>query len=84
MLNKNKKFPFTLDIKYLDEFYNNKLDTEFYKSSLESTREIDKLTGGTKYGPHKSDFMCYVNQDFSADQLSTGQQKTIVLLFDFK
>ena len=24
--------------------------------------------------------MCYVNQNFSADQLSTGEQKTIVLL----
>ena len=80
LLNKNKKLPFVINIKYLDKFYNNILDIEFYKSSLESAREVDKFTGGAKYGPHKSDLMCYVNQDFSADQLSTGEQKTIVLL----
>ena len=80
LLNTNKKLPFDINIKYLDKFYNNKIDIEFYKSSLESARDIDKFTGGSKYGPHRSDIMCYVNQDFSADQLSTGQQKTIVLL----
>ena len=80
LLNKNKKLPFVINIQYLDKFYNNKLDAEFYKSSLESTREVDKYTGGAKFGPHRSDLMCYVNQDFSADQLSTGEQKTIVLL----
>ena len=80
LLNKNKKLPFAINIKHLDEFYNNKLDTEFYKSSLESAREVDKFTGGAKYGPHRSDLMCYVTQDFSAEQLSTGEQKTIVLL----
>ena len=80
LLDKNKKLPFVINIQYLDEFYTNKLDNEFYKSSLESTREVDKFTGGAKYGPHRSDLMCYVKKDFSADQLSTGEQKTIVLL----
>ena len=79
-LNEKNKLPFAINIKYLDKFYNSKIDIEFYKSSLESTRDVDKFTGGAKYGPHRSDIMCYVNQDFSADQLSTGQQKTIVLL----
>ena len=38
------------------------------------------LTGGTQYGPHKSDFVCSTNQGMQGNQLSTGQQKTIVLL----
>ena len=46
LLNNNNKLPYAITIKYLDKFYSNKLDIESYKSSLESTREVDKLTGG--------------------------------------
>ena len=59
------------------------LSIEKYKISLKQNREIDKIIGGTKIGPHKSDIIFYVNKNYPASQLSTGQQKTLVLLLYF-
>ena len=47
---------------------------------LKINRKIDTLIGGSKIGPHKSDYVFYVNNDFFVSQLSTGQQKTLILL----
>ena len=79
-LNVNEKLPYSITIQYIDKFYNNNTDTGFYKSQLKINREVDRLIGGSKIGPHKSDFMCYVKDSIPANQLSTGQQKTLVLL----
>ena len=40
----------------------------------------DKQYGGTNIGPHKSDICAQINNNYDASKLSTGQQKTIVLL----
>ena len=44
------------------------------------SRSYDKQYGGTKIGPHKSDILGIINNDFDASLLSTGQQKTVVLM----
>ena len=75
-----QKIPFLIDIKHIDKFYKNNLNIEFYKEQLKKHRGIDKIIGGAKFGPHKSDFMCYLNDNISASQLSTGQQKSLVLI----
>ncbi len=79
-LNTLQKTPFLVDIKHIDKFYKDSVDVEIYKEQLRQMREIDKFVGGAKYGPHKSDFMCYLNDDIPASQLSTGQQKSLVLI----
>ena len=38
------------------------------------------MIGGSKIGPHKSDYIFYSKDDFLVSQLSTGQQKTLILL----
>ena len=52
-------------------------------SNLKETRKYDKTYGGSKIGPHKSDFIFYTKDNFLVSQLSTGQQKTIILLLLF-
>ena len=77
----NTEFQVTLEIN--DPFYNEKLNIDKYMISLRQCREIDKIVGGTKFGPHKSDYIFYVDKNYPASQLSTGQQKTLVLLLYF-
>lgn len=77
----NTKFKVTLEIN--DPFYNEKLNIGKYMISLRKHREIDKIIGGTKVGPHKSDYIFFVDKNFPASQLSTGQQKTLILLLYF-
>ena len=79
-----KKSPFEVKIKLIDklleddpEIFNN---TSSYLELLRNSRKIDSIVGGASIGPHKSDFNGIVNNDFPLNQLSTGQQKTIVLL----
>ncbi len=79
-LNKAQTIPFLIDIKHIDNFYKENIGIDFYKTQLKQNREIDRIVGGSKFGPHKSDFMCYVNKNFPASQLSTGQQKSLVLI----
>ncbi|MDC3131229.1 hypothetical protein OA435_01660, partial [Pelagibacteraceae bacterium] len=63
-----------------DDFLNNDITFEKYQSALKNTRIHDKQYGGTKIGPHRSDILAIINRDFEALILSTGQQKTIVLM----
>ena len=49
-------------------------------SHLKDSRPYDRQFGGTKIGPHRSDIIAVINNDFDASMLSTGQQKTVVLM----
>ena len=54
---------------------------EEYIKTIKASREIDKLLGGSKVGPHKSDIVGYdIGKNININQFSTGQQKTVVLL----
>ena len=76
----NFNLPFKLDAKLTDKFYISNFSNEDYQKKLKDNRKIDILFGGCNIGPHKSDFIFYVNDDTFVSQLSTGQQKTIILL----
>ena len=56
------------------------ISIEDFEKELSNNRKIDALVGGCNIGPHKSDYIFYVNNNFFVSQLSTGQQKTIILL----
>ncbi len=73
-------FTFQIKIQIKDQFFDENFNVDKYKLLLKQTREIDKLIGGAKIGPHKSDFIFLTDKDYLASQLSTGQQKTLVLL----
>ena len=60
-----------------------RITADEYKYTLKKNREIDKIIGGAKIGPHKADIFFYVDQNYPASQLSTGQQKTLILLLYF-
>ena len=77
----NIKFRVSIEIN--DGFYEENLNIDKYMIALRKSREIDKIVGGTKVGPHKSDYIFFVDNNFLASQLSTGQQKTLVLLLYF-
>ena len=79
-LNKLNNYQFEIDLKIDDSFYNPKLDLNIYLSHLFNSRDLDKKLGGTKIGPHKSDISAQINGKFDASQLSTGQQKTVILM----
>ncbi len=74
---------FNITIELDDDFYSNDLNLDRYMTKLKDIRNYDKTYGGTKIGPHKSDFKFYTKNNFLISQLSTGQQKTIVLLLIF-
>ena len=74
------KFQFDVELKIKDDFFNNDINFEKYLSNLKDYRIYDKQYGGTKIGPHKSDIIAIINNDFDASLLSTGQQKTVVLM----
>ncbi len=73
-------FQFDVKLEIKDDFVNTEINFEEYLSNLINSREYDKQFGGTKIGPHKSDIISIVNNEFEASLLSTGQQKTIVLM----
>ena len=77
------KFNLFYEIKFeiIDKFLSENLTHEYFQQQLSKNRFIDGHIGGSKIGPHKSDFIFYVNETFPVSQLSTGQQKTIILLF---
>ena len=79
-LNQLNNYQFEIDLKIDDSFYNPKLDLKIYLSNLFNSRDLDKKLGGTKVGPHKSDISAQINGKFDASQLSTGQQKTVILM----
>tara|TARA_B100001057_G_C22784794_1_gene925108 strand:+ start:469 stop:1557 length:1089 start_codon:yes stop_codon:yes gene_type:complete len=78
-LQKDYKFQLSIELSMKDNFYNNDLTYEKYLSKLQESRAYDKKFGGTKIGPHKTDFVANINNEFEASLLSTGQQKTVVL-----
>jgi DNA replication and repair protein RecF len=77
---KDFDLPFKIDAKLIDKFYTSNFNKENYKQILKNNRQIDALVGGCAIGPHKSDYMFSANHDTFVSQLSTGQQKTIILL----
>ena len=79
-LNESKKFNFMIYLYIKDNFFNPELNIEKYIHILKETRNYDKFNVGTKIGPHKSDFNAKINGEYEASILSTGQQKTLVLL----
>ena len=79
-LNTNNRFKFNIKLEIKDKFFNSDITFDKYLSNLKKSRPIDKYLGGAKFGPHKSDIISKINEDFDASLLSTGQQKTIVLL----
>ena len=72
--------PFKINTKLVDKFYISNFKNEDYELTLKKNRKIDALIGGCAIGPHKSDYMFCVNDNSPVSQLSTGQQKTIILL----
>ena len=76
----NFNIPFNINAKLTDKFYTKDISHEYYEKSLKNNRKIDTIVGGSSIGPHKSDYTFYVNDNFLVSQLSTGQQKTIILL----
>jgi len=72
--------PFKIDTALIDKFYTSGLQNEDYEETLKNNRKIDALVGGCAIGPHKSDYIFCVNENSFVSQLSTGQQKTIILL----
>ena len=77
---RNFDLPFKIDTTLIDKFYTSNLQNEHYEETLKNNRKIDTLVGGCAIGPHKSDYMFCVNNNSFVSQLSTGQQKTIILL----
>ena len=77
---KDFDLPFKIDASLIDKFYTSNINNEDYEDKLKENRKIDTLVGGCAIGPHKSDYMFYVNDNSFVSQLSTGQQKTIILL----
>ncbi len=72
--------PFSITAKLNDNFFNKKLSHDDYINTLRQNRKFDQIIGGSKIGPHKSDYLFHVNDEYLASQLSTGQQKTLILL----
>ena len=79
-LKTDHKFQFNVELKIKDDFFNNQISFDEYLSNLKGSRIFDKKYGGTKIGPHKSDLKAIINDDFEASLLSTGQQKTVILM----
>ncbi len=79
-LNNSKKFKFIIKLNIKDNFYNSELDLDKYKLALYETRNFDKINGGTRIGPHRSDINANIDKEHDASLLSTGQQKTVVLM----
>ena len=71
---------FEISVKLSDKYFIKNISQKDYENQLKYNRNIDSLIGGCNIGPHKSDFIFYVNDDYLVSQLSTGQQKTIILL----
>ena len=80
ILNKSNKYDLKIKLDMKDVFFDKNLNYEKYLSQLSNLRDFDKKFGGSKIGPHKSDIVANVNDNFDASQLSTGQQKTVVLM----
>ena len=74
------KFKFNVELKIKDDFFDIGMNFEKYLSNLKDSRVYDKMYGGTKIGPHRTDIISIIDSDVEASLLSTGQQKTVVLM----
>lgn len=74
------QLPYLINYELKDNFYQREIDENIYANHLKNNRKIDAVVGGSKIGPHKSDYIFYAKDSFLASQLSTGQQKTLILL----
>ncbi len=79
-LRNDHQFQFKVELKIKDNFFDQNIDYEKYLTKIQKSRMYDKQYGGTKIGPHRSDIISTINNDFDASMLSTGQQKTVVLM----
>jgi len=79
-LKKDHNFQYDVVLKIKDSSLESGITHEKYLSILQNSRLYDKQYGGTKIGPHKSDIISIINNDFEASLLSTGQQKAVVLM----
>ncbi len=80
ILKNEHQFKFKVELKIKDNFFINNINFDKYLLDLRNSRVYDKQYGGTKIGPHRSDIISIINNDFDASLLSTGQQKTVVLM----
>ena len=80
LLKRDHKFQFNVELKIKDDYFNTNINLEQYLTNLNNSRLYDKQFGGTKIGPHRSDILAIINNDMEASLLSTGQQKTVVLM----
>jgi len=72
---------FQLNDQLLEKNINILDNNELYLLELKNNRSKDFFSGGCTLGPHRSDFIGFNKKNnFNLSQLSTGQQKTIVLL----
>ena len=74
------QLPYVISYELKDNFYQKKIDENIFANQLKNNRKVDSIIGGSKIGPHKSDYIFYAKDSFLASQLSTGQQKTLILL----
>ncbi len=79
-LKKDHNFQYDVVLKIKDSSLQSGITHEKYLSILQNSRVFDKQYGGTKIGPHRSDIISIINNDFEASLLSTGQQKAVVLM----
>ncbi len=79
-LKNDHKFQFNVELELKDDFFDKDFNFEKYLNILQNLRVHDKQYGGTKIGPHRSDIISKINNDYEASLLSTGQQKTVVLM----
>ena len=79
-LNNTNKYKFVVDLRINDNFFNSGLDIDKYITELNKSRYFDKKKGSTKIGPHRTDIQAIIDGDYDAALLSTGQQKTVVLM----
>ena len=79
-LKKDHNFQYDVVLKIKDSSLESGITHEKYLSILQNSRLFDKKYGGTKIGPHRSDIISIINNDFEASLLSTGQQKAVVLM----
>lgn len=85
-LNISKQFSHKFLLKINDSLLENNpniytFDQHLFSLELKKNRKIDCITGGCGIGPHRSDINGYkIDNNFNINQLSTGQQKTVILL----
>jgi len=66
---------------FLDSYSKIYEDKDQYLYQLQKNRNNDFFYSGCSIGPHRSDIYCInQNNNFNSNQLSTGQQKTLVIL----